>query len=68
MSSGCSGRVRVYDEYHTDWHNWDHDEDAAYYKYFDERHEQYRDYKNLNKDEQKDYWSWRHGQQGHDNH
>ena len=59
-NSGCAGRVRVYDEYHTDWHTWDHDEDGAYRNYWRERHETYRDYNRLNRDEQKDYWNWRH--------
>jgi hypothetical protein len=67
-SSGCAGRVRVYDEYHSDWHRWNHDEDLAYRRYLDERHESYRDYNHLNKDEQKDYWNWRHGQSNHDGH
>ena len=57
---GCAGRVRIYDEYHSDWHTWDHNEDVAYRSYWNERHETYRDYNKLNKDEQKDYWNWRH--------
>ena len=28
--SGCAGRVRVYDEYHSDYHHWDHNEDVVY--------------------------------------
>jgi len=60
--SGCAGRVRVYDEYHSDWHHWDHDEDGYYRRYWGERHESYRDYNKLNKDEQRDYWHWRHDQ------
>ena len=59
-SAGCAGRVRVYDEYHSDYHNWDHDEDVRYRAYLSDRHEDYRDYKKLNKDQQKDYWNWRH--------
>jgi hypothetical protein len=58
--SGCAGRVRVYDEYHSDYHHWDHNEDLAYHHYYDEHHESYRDYNKLNKDEQKNYWNWRH--------
>jgi len=57
---GCAGRVRIYDEYHSDWHTWDHNEDVAYRSYWNERHEPYRDYNKLNKGEQKDYWNWRH--------
>lgn len=59
-ASGCAGRVRVYDEYHSDWHTWNHDEDSAYRTYWSEHHEPYRNYNKLSKDEQKDYWNWRH--------
>ena len=59
-SFGCAGRVRVYDNYHSDWHTWDHDEDGHYRRYWADRHESYRDYNKLNKDEQKNYWNWRH--------
>jgi hypothetical protein len=59
-SSGCAARVRVYDEYHSDYHTWDRNEDVVYRSYWGERHEPYRDYNKLNKDEQKDYWNWRH--------
>jgi hypothetical protein len=63
--AGCAGRVRVYDEYHSDYHNWDRHEDVVYRSYWGERHEPYRDYNKLNKDEQKEYWNWRHD---HDRH
>ncbi len=62
-SLGCGGRLRIYDEYHSDYHTWNHDEDSAYRNYWSERHEPYRDYNKLNKDEQKDYWNWRHDHQ-----
>jgi hypothetical protein len=59
-SLGCAARVRVYDEYHSDYHVWDHNEDVAFRAYWSEHHEPYRDYNKLNKDEQRDYWNWRH--------
>jgi hypothetical protein len=58
--SGCAGRVRVYDEYHSDYHDWNHDEDVRYRAYLSDRHEPYRDYNKLSKDQQKDYWNYRH--------
>jgi hypothetical protein len=66
--SGCAGRVRVYDEYHSDYHQWDRHEDGAYRRYLGERHEQYRDYNKLDKDHQKDYWNWRHDHPDSDRH
>jgi len=68
VGSGCSARVRIYDEYHSDYHRWDRHEDGAYRRYWDERHEQYRDYDKLDKDEQKNYWNWRHEHQDSDRH
>jgi len=58
--TGCAGRVRVYDEYHSDYHNWDRNEDVVYRGYWNDRHQPYRDYHKLNKNEQRDYWNWRH--------
>ena len=58
--SGCAARVRVYDEYHSDYHTWDRNEDVAYRAYWNDHHQPYRDFNKLNKDEQKDYWNWRH--------
>jgi hypothetical protein len=60
VNSGCAARVRVYDQYHSDWHRWNHDEVFDYRSYWNERHEPYRDYNKLDKDEQKGYWNWRH--------
>lgn len=59
-SLGCAAHVRVYDDYHSDYHVWDHNEDIVYRSYWTERHEPYRDYDKLSKNEQRDYWNWRH--------
>ena len=59
-STGCAVRVRTYDPYYHDYHRWDHDEDRAYRRFLDERHERYRDFKGLDSDEQQQYWRWRH--------
>ena len=58
--TGCAARVRYYDQYHSDYHDWNHNEDRAYRQYLSGRHEQYRDYDKLNADQQRDYWNWRH--------
>ena len=67
-SFGCASRVRVYDEYHSDYHYWDRNEQFAYRNYWNERHEPYRDYNKLNKDEQRNYWNWRHDHPDADRH
>ncbi len=53
-------RVRYYDEYHSDYHYWNGDEDRAYHRWLAERHYEYRDYAHLNREQQRDYWNWRH--------
>jgi hypothetical protein len=57
---GCAGRVRIYDTEHRDYHAWDGREDRAYRSYLGERHENYREYGKLDRDQQSDYWKWRH--------
>ena len=52
---------RYYDREHKDYHNWDANEDSAYRRWMtEERHEQYRDFGRLKRDQQTAYWSWRH--------
>ncbi len=58
--SGCAARVRVYDEYHADYHSWNDREDRAYQMWLAERHYEYREYVRLNKEQQREYWNWRH--------
>ncbi len=62
LASGCAARVGVYDSDHGDYHHWDAHEDRAYRDYWTQNHgrETYRDFGNLNANEQKDYWNWRH--------
>jgi hypothetical protein len=58
--TGCATRVRYYDEYGGDYHTWNDYEIRSYRAYWVERHEQYREFRTLNKDEQRSYWQWRH--------
>ena len=57
---GCAARVRLYDQDHADWHRWNGDEDHAYRSYLSENHKDYREFSQLNRDEQAQYWNWRH--------
>ena len=59
-STGCSGEVRYYDDYHHDYHRWNNHEIVIYRSYWDGRHESYREYSTLKPEEQRDYWKWRH--------
>jgi hypothetical protein len=57
---GCTGSARYYDDDHHDYHRWNNHEVTFYHSYYNGRHQQYREYNSLNKDEQRDYWKWRH--------
>ena len=59
-------RVRVYDPYYSDYHNWDPDENAAYRQWLVERHWEYREYSRLDPDRQREYWTWRHAHHDRD--
>ena len=55
-----SGRVSYYDDYHHDYHRWNNHEVVVYRSYYDRDHRPYREYNNLSKEEQREYWRWRH--------
>jgi hypothetical protein len=63
---GCSAHVsagyRVYDPYYSDYHVWGPGEDVYYRQWLGDRHYQYKDFRRLPADRQKDYWTWRHAQ------
>ena len=68
ISGGCSARVgvgyRYYDPYHSDYHVWDDHERVYYNQWVGETHrDAHRDYRKLKKNEQKEYWDWRHQHQ-----
>jgi len=58
--TGCAARVRVYDEYHSDYHRWNDREDRAYRAWLAERHYEYREFARQDRDRQREYWNWRH--------
>ena len=64
--TGCAAHVsagyRVYDPYYSDYHVWGPDEDVYYHRWLGERHYEYRDFRRLPADRQKEYWQWRHSQ------
>jgi hypothetical protein len=53
---------RVYDPYYTDYHAWGPGEDVYYRRWVGERHYEYRDFRRLPAERQKEYWTWRHSQ------
>ena len=66
LTTGCGGRgYRVYDPYYNDYHRWNGHETVYYNQWVTENHRENRDFRQLNHDDQKQYWTWRHG---HDDH
>jgi hypothetical protein len=63
---GCAGGgvavgYRAYDPYRRDYHVWDTNEGVFYNQWVLETHRvPGRDYRKLRKNEQEDYWRWRH--------
>jgi hypothetical protein len=62
MTGGCAaqGGYRVYDPYHNDYHRWDGQETGFYVQWEGETRRDHRDFDKRDKDEQKEYWDWRH--------
>jgi hypothetical protein len=65
MTTACATRG-YQDPYYNDYHRWDRHETVYYRQWTNENHRDYRDFRRLNHDEQKEYWTWRHGH--HDDH
>jgi len=65
VTTGCATR-NYHDPYYNDYHAWDRHERVYYNQWIVENHRDNRDFRKLNKDEQKQYWDWRHSH--HDDH
>ena len=53
--------VRVYDQDRRDYHEWNDNENRAYRHWLmEERHRRYHDFNRANRNEQREYWRWRH--------
>lgn len=53
-------KVRVYDGEHKDYHNWDDHEQQAWGRFLVEKHRKDHEFKDAKKNEQAEYWNWRH--------
>ena len=60
LVAGCA--TRVYDPYYHDYHTWNDGEVVYYHRWENETHRHDEDFRKRNKDEQKEYWDWRHSQ------
>lgn len=66
--SGCAARAsyRVYDPDHEDYHRWDDHEASFYVQWENETRREHRDFDKRDRDDQKQYWTWRHGRSDKD--
>jgi hypothetical protein len=65
LLAGCGGGhvavgYRAYDPYYSDYHTWDDHEGVYYNQWIGESHHPRRDYRRLNRNDQRAYWQWRH--------
>ncbi len=51
---------RYYDRDARDWHEWNEREERAYRHYLQEKRLENRDWEKTRREEQRDYWRWRH--------
>ena len=67
---GCAHHYyRVYDPYYTDYHMWNDEEVVYYQRWCGETHrDPHRDFRQLSKDQQKEYFTWRHNHGDRDRH
>jgi hypothetical protein len=59
--TGCATH-RVYDPAYSDYHVWNGQEVVYYQRWEGETRRDHRGFKKRPADEQKQYWTWRHGQ------
>jgi hypothetical protein len=64
FTAGCAVHARVYDPYYHDYHDWN-GETVYYSQWETETHRNHVDFNKRPRDEQKQYWDWRHS---HDQH
>lgn len=58
--TACAGRVRIYDQWHGDYHGWDSHEEVVYRGYLSDNHREYHPFTSLSAEDQHAYFDWRH--------
>jgi len=66
ITMGCAvrGSYRVYDPEYHDYHRWDHNEAGYYERWEVETHRRHEDFRRRSREEQNEYWNWRHHHEG----
>jgi hypothetical protein len=58
--AGAPTEKRYYDKNGKDYHTWNNNEDRAYRSYLTEQHQDYREFNKVNRNQQQQYFTWRH--------
>ncbi len=66
LISGCAEHPRYYDAYYTDYHTWNHGEVVYYNRWEHDSHRDHEDFAKRSEDEKKEYYTWRHNQNGNE--
>jgi hypothetical protein len=65
LTAGCAVHAgvgyRVHDPYYSDYHAWDQPEIGYYNQWVVETHRPHVEYRKLRREDQREYWKWRHG-------
>ena len=61
LNTGCTVHAGYYDPYYHDHHTWTVEE-PYYNRWETDTHRQHEEFKKRKKEEQKEYWDWRHQQ------
>ena len=64
LTTGCAVHAGIYDPYHHDYHPVD-GEVVVYGQWESETHRDHKELKDRDKNEQKEYWDWRHKNDDH---
>ncbi|HEY4364760.1 MAG TPA: hypothetical protein VGN17_27590 [Bryobacteraceae bacterium] len=70
LTTSCAGTIgvgyRTYDPYRSDYHVWDANEGVYYNQWTVETHrDPHRDFRKLKRNDQTEYWKWRHDRPDH---
>ena len=65
LTAGDHRDRRYYDRYGRDYHVYNNQEDRAYRIYLGERHQDYREFRRMKRNNQQQYFRWRHDHPDH---
>lgn len=64
LTTACAHHYRTYDTGYGDYHTWNSNETVYYNQWETQNHYDHREFKERDRDQQKQYYDWRHQ---HDN-